>query len=112
MSDMPEEIWCHPIWGGNFAFTLMRKAISKKDTRYIRAPQWQAIETAPRDGTRILLFNGCGVYEGKWLKENNDENWDKEIETWFITISGDPWYNQTLEDATHWMPLPQPPEEA
>ena len=36
--DMPQEIWCHPILGGNFAFTLMRKAVSKKDTRYIKAP--------------------------------------------------------------------------
>lgn len=63
-------------------------------------PEWQPIETAPKDGTRVLLFSGAwftGYYAhsrykwdpGKW---RSDEYPD-------------------LTNPTHWMPLPQAPEK-
>jgi len=66
------------------------------------APQWQPIESAPKDGTFYLATNGklqrvenCppGHVAGIWHR-----------------IDGD-WRGHALgDDSTHWQPLPAPPE--
>ena len=58
---------------------------------------WQPIETAPKDGKRVLVTDGfevCDAYfrSGEW--------WQYEC--------GDDWYSVSI-NPTHWMPLPQPP---
>jgi len=60
---------------------------------------WQPIETAPRDGTSVL------VYSSKWFPGTND------CDIAFVAFGV--W--ETLEgmrnmNPTHWMPLPSPPE--
>jgi hypothetical protein len=72
---------------------------------------WQPIETAPKDGTRILIWDDDeGGYEiGFW--SSNHESWlDNDI------CDGDPgkyWpgdlLGNTIFEPTHWMPLPEPP---
>lgn len=58
-------------------------------------PQWQGIESAPRDGTLILVPVGHGVMDvvswwgGAWRETANA-----------LAIRDEP---------THWMPLPTPP---
>jgi hypothetical protein len=57
---------------------------------------WQAIETAPRDGTEILLFA---------RGQRNDDyrgvgQWSEQRKDWFWSFAIRP---------THWMPLPEPP---
>lgn len=67
--------------------------------------EWQPIETAPRDGTEVILYfpEWCGeknmVETGFW-----DQRYDGDINAaWeFAYGSGD--------SATHWMPIPAPPE--
>ena len=65
---------------------------------------WQPIETAPKDGTHILLARtdsewvcqGRYVCDDKgWYELNNDasDHWGGEIYP------------------THWMPLPEPPKD-
>jgi hypothetical protein len=59
---------------------------------------WQPIETAPKDGTCILISNGkdgifSGMYVGYWYQEGG----------WKFSIKN------RIPDATHWMPLPAPP---
>ncbi len=67
--------------------------------------EWQPIETAPKDGTNVLVIvvehpeSHCVLrhQDGQWL---NDE--------FFDVISGEQviWY-----EPTHWMPLPDPPSK-
>lgn len=63
---------------------------------------WQPIETAPKDGTRILAFSakapGGPRIDLTWwrnVKENGYVGWGE--------------FNETYWPATHWMPLPVPP---
>lgn len=69
--------------------------------------QWQAIDTAPKDGTTVLLFlpNSAtnDIVFGYWAED--------------CYPGGGVWYEQNGSDsafpidvdATHWMPLPAPP---
>ncbi len=52
---------------------------------------WQTIETAPKDGTRILIFCGSHActFVGQWIKGQ--------------------WVGARYNTPTHWMPLPEPP---
>ena len=60
---------------------------------------WQPIETAPRDGTVVILFNADQrlVDAGHWTP----------YEHCFEVSLGDWWYTG---DCTHWMPLPPAPD--
>jgi hypothetical protein len=72
---------------------------------------WQPIETAPRDGTRILVsFGDMGVWQVSWTEPAYDD--------WMIWCVDDnkhgPYalrgYAATGPRApTHWQPLPAPP---
>ena len=68
----------------------------------IERAKWQPIETAPKDGTSILLFASdypplsyMGV--GQWAFADPDLGF---VEGWFWPFAIRP---------THWMPLPVPP---
>ena len=75
---------------------------------------WQPIETAPKDGTTILIACRNRVTAGDW------------VEPRVFYVNGEPEYNEfdpywqswdggfLLEGehvATHWMPLPDPPKD-
>ena len=66
---------------------------------------WQPIETAPRDGTRVLLvsrFDHARVMLGFWSPDDDPEvsnGWETDTEWW------------PDQDFTHWAPLPSPPKE-
>ena len=70
---------------------------------------WQPIETAPKDGTSILvtIFHDDGSYWGQDIVWWDD--WTK-----FWASGGYDWmkvkYDDT-ENITHWMPLPPPPKK-
>ena len=91
---------------------------------------WQPIETAPRDGTAVLVWvpGAREGAEGAWgrhgkntpsvaVAKYDDYKWRPEEERWTGDIvefeSG--WestgsYNVTVAlKPTHWMPLPEPP---
>lgn len=65
------------------------------------APQWQPIETAPRDGTRILGYDDSGLSDAGGIA----------IIRW--SVEGQLWWDETLDlfTPTHWQPLPTPPQE-
>lgn len=74
--------------------------------------EWQSIENAPKDGTRILA---CRLYD--------DGDFNITTTSWgicsaqqdgFVANSGKPWWRAYGEEKliptpTHWMPLPEPP---
>ena len=55
---------------------------------------WRPIETAPKDGTHVLIYNG------HWHITAWEANQWRPIHT----------YNSLVMGATHWMPLPAPPQ--
>lgn len=61
--------------------------------------EWQPIETAPRDFEfRCLLSHGWSVVTGYW----DGTGWVNERSP----------FPRRYYRATHWMPLPEPPETA
>ncbi|WGR59952.1 DUF551 domain-containing protein [Paracoccus ferrooxidans] len=68
---------------------------------------WQPIETAPRDGTKIDLWTGYNerIADSMWL---NGRGWV----FWGTDGFESPGWEKVFPAPTHWMPLPQPPEDA
>lgn len=63
-----------------------------------REDQWQPIETAPKDGTEILVFDAGAIFISLWFTDP-----DRGEQGW--------WDNGIVEPPpTHWMPLPDPPK--
>jgi hypothetical protein len=63
--------------------------------------EWQPIETAPRDGTSVLLYlPGTRIRVGCWRDRGSDgPGWGNPTE------SGE--RSAILGSPTHWMPLPK-----
>lgn len=120
MSDMPKEIWV--INGADQAV----KEIWQPDNvwgdymvKYIRAdlvPQWQPIETAPKDGT--VIQGWIEVYdadEGRsenpyWIPKIrfNTTEWEHKSDAGWISLNLLSWRERK---PTYWMPLPSEPTE-
>ena len=76
--------------------------------------EWQPIETAPKDGTWILLAGG--------KVEDDEDEFRMAIAKWTNYLSGrttdwhwqhcfyDGGYYGSYDGPTHWMPLPEPPK--
>lgn len=66
------------------------------------AEAWQLIETAPKDGTRLLLARKQFM-SGEWVMVSG--HWNSGD-----TFNLPHWSTmRTMHDPTHWMPLPPPP---
>ncbi len=81
---------------------------------------WQPIETAPKDGTQILAAGSfCKAYDGKlgpfsiWVvKWEESEELQDAGDGLFRKVKTGQWCGSINFQATHWMPLPDPPEVA
>ena len=69
--------------------------------------EWQPIETAPKDGSRILVFNRK-VYIASWSEEAQHGEFEC-APGWQVFCPDDYWYAFCV-NPTHWMPLPEPPQ--
>ena len=72
------------------------------------AMEWMPIDSAPKDGTKILLLRETGPVVGLW-KEDKYSNkpkpyWDHDK----VRLFGI--HNARNFPPTHWQPLPPPPE--
>ena len=71
--------------------------------------EWQHIESAPRDGTWIIAWDGKSVQPVCWAEGYPDEynGWAYGSAYWGGTLYEG--VNEVSEHPTHWMPLPPPP---
>ena len=61
--------------------------------------EWQNIDSAPKDGTEVLLFHrGCCVI-GLWMDYGHRQCWEDNVEGFEL-------------EPTHWQPLPDLPVES
>lgn len=69
---------------------------------------WRSIDSAPKDGTLVLLYREMSPWRvvgyGKWVN-------DFGIEGWLSYGFNDPPGNLGLAAPSHWMPLPTFPEK-
>lgn len=69
--------------------------------------EWQPIETAPKDGTPIILgYAGSHSAEGFWMNDPEKNHWG-EI-GWFDSDSDVLCKHPHKPD--YWIPLPEPPK--
>lgn len=80
--------------------------IKRLEEALAQIPRWQPIETAPKDGTRILVATKYGIEVAEW--EERAPQWGV-VPAWIgMGLST---YEEDRElTPTHWMPLPPPPE--
>jgi len=80
--------------------TLAENARLKAEVERLRkAGEWQPIETAPKDMTRVLGYVEEYIVVMWWFTYSNGRScWE--------TVDG-----ESEVDPTHWMPLPKPPQE-
>ena len=63
--------------------------------------EWQPIETAPKNGTRIIVFRPKA---NEYIHHISEDRWCKIGSTFCWARS-----NEKMQP-THWMPFPQPPK--
>lgn len=84
-----------------------RAAAAERERDELRAAQqWQPIETAPRDGSEILIIAGT-AYSPKarvgWWVGSGFAFLSRPDEFWSVGV-------KIMLEATHWQPLPAPPQ--
>lgn len=76
---------------------------------------WQDIGTAPKDGSEILVADSYGVHKVAWLDNASRPSRGKSRKLDFAWCVPGSWQDEqggfyTIDNPTHWMPLPEPPE--
>jgi hypothetical protein len=66
---------------------------------------WQPIETAPKDGTWFLAVSMSTGRDAK-TRLMQVTRWEEQ----WAAVGGFGNWNQRYWPATHWIPLPEPPE--
>lgn len=107
------------LWGSDAA--IMREAadaLAAKDAEISRLKeeieilkQWKPIAEAPKDGTYVLVWSAEGGVEiAHWsIASIYDGDGDEDKKAWTTPEEG-PGYWHEIEDASHFMPLPPPPQ--
>jgi hypothetical protein len=66
--------------------------------------EWQSIESAPKDGTAVLLFAADGICVGLFRADE----WVISQGDYVPREAGDAFW---VGEPSHWMPLPEPPAQ-
>lgn len=84
---------------------------------------WQPIETAPKDGTVILVYSENQIVTASWSKYTGGPGVSSDKEqprNWCVHANGNQlldegwdsgagWFMEVNPPPTHWMSLPEPP---
>jgi hypothetical protein len=68
--------------------------------------EWKTIDSAPRDGTHVLLFVEQKTIEGWWFE---GDPFDSEWQVVGLSSHGCGCCSYPNKPPTHWMPLPKGP---
>ena len=66
--------------------------------------EWQPIETAPKDGTDILVMTGETMHVVRWINIHGD------FDHWAVDDNKHGPFTLRGKAPTHWMQLPEPPK--
>ena len=125
-ADLAEMLWAASCDGdelddllnGDMSLTLQPEQLrdilawanARRDAAVAAAKVWRPIETAPKDGSRVLLLRNGHIVCGRW---NNDmyapkprPYWSHDQERIFGTVDA------RQCQPTHWQPLPASDTEA
>lgn len=76
---------------------------------------WRPIETAPKDGTRVVLLGTLASNPDFGVRACVSQWCEDGAEPYHLRGGGWPWSSPGLSDRflpTHWMPLPDAPDAA
>lgn len=101
-------------WDANVHIEAIKSALKIAENKELRAkaPQWQPIETAPKDGRNLWVWDGKQQYVA-WHGHDWNMDPDEKKDPEWLCGDGDDFscgYYYLPCDPTHWMPLPTPPE--
>ena len=97
------EIANAPSWDDGMSFSKIDLENLIYDALVGSSCQWQPIETAPRDGSEVLVCRAATKHFGSYCVV---AAWWGNTKGWCVD---DPMYPLHFEP-THWMPLPAPPK--
>ena len=82
--------------------------------------EWRTIDSAPKDGTEILLWTPEGIDVSCWseLEEDGQQSMGHDAGFCGLLTCADPgrhmgnpeFFREAVNQPTHWMPLPEPPK--
>ena len=90
---------------------------------------WQSIETAPKNGSPLLVWDGFSVLVASYMEPDSFEDWwetvggededpDHEGYEEYLDRANDGWIayepycgDECYLEPTHWMHMPSPPKE-
>lgn len=89
------------------------EALLRERELHQQADAWMPIESAPKDGTPVLLISsGSNPHIARWSEDCEHGNGEPSSPGWQIHECDDAWYSVSFDDPTHWMPLPAGPNGA
>lgn len=95
---------------GTFGQEVVSAAIARIHASKVRIreleaqQQWRPIETAPKDGTEVLVAH-FSTPASKWHGRRRVDWWrQKSDNQWYVGFGH---FNDTYYPPTHWMPLPK-----
>lgn len=110
--DEVKELWVEVNSRGNALHAAEQKRAEAEDERDAlreKAPRWISVEDRlPSPGARVLITDGVFVGEGflvwkAFFGHGEGTSWKR--------YSNIPWNESMKTEITHWMPLPEAPEE-
>jgi len=74
--------------------------------------EWKPIDSAPKDGTRVLFGRKAWVTIGRWQTVDYDHYAGMSIRAWVADTAGRESPRMVTDfQPTHWQPLPPPPDQ-
>lgn len=102
-------IYKHRYYDDQFDIEWGEDRIHDDDIEYTRSdliPQWQPIETAPKDGRLLLVFSECAPFIQDFI---TIRYWNKERKAFTLPFNARNMVVLSFYKPSHWMPLPSPP---